>query len=733
MLNNHRNTIRRLTPRPWIALLLALALLAVPMGGVASAEETVTSIYYESGSTGMSMFVGEDDQLRVWANLTGGSSSTRDVTLDATWSSSSSQVVKVDKGLITAVGAGYADITAKYKTASAITIRVTVTYEYDKVEIALSPSTEPAAASIDVQLGTSPEFTARAYKGAADIEVTDDATWSSSNTNVATVDKGAVTLIGAGTATLTARYKGRTDSVTLNVASPYKSLTITPSALLEFKVGDDDVSLAASVERKTGGSETVTDLATWRSGNAAIATVEKGVVTPVGAGTTTITASYLGVTKSVTVVVRPSHQEMTLSEKLPIHMVVSDSAKQLTVTVADNAVMTPIDVTSAATWESSNPYVATVSNAGLVTPKAVGTAKITATYKGLSRSVTFNVYPSITKVEITGSETIDGFVDGTGELPPVDGTSLADEIADISDLAVWTSSDSEIVAIEDGKWVAKKIGEATLTATVRSKSDTVKIVIHHKPLALLSDITDISIVAGKTAKLPDLNLLYENGDEDPGVDSKVKWTTSSPNVLVKDGEIKGLLVSKVNLTASYLGKSITFRIAVEEEIVKLVADPASLLLNPGKSKTIKVTGFYKNGKKVSLGSKMNWTFSNEEVAAMRSDSSIKAIAEGTGNLQGSYQGKPLTIPVVVKAKLKKLTASETSLKMSPGSKKTVTLTAEYEGGRQVTVTSGIVWTSSRPAAAVVATNGTITAVAKGSATIKASYEGKTETIRVSVK
>jgi len=732
MLNN-RKTVRRLTPRPWIALALALALLVVPMGGIAAAEETVTSIYYESGSSGMSMYVGEDEQLRVFANVTGGSSPTRDVTFDATWSSSSSQIVKVDKGLITALGAGYADITAKYKTASAITVRVTVTYEYDKIEIALSPSTEPAAGSIDLQLGTNPEFTARAYKGAADIEVTDDATWSSSNTNVATVDKGAVTLIGTGTATLTARYKGRTDSVTLNVASPYKSMTITPSALLEFKVGDDDESLAASVERKTGGNETVTDLATWRSGNAAIATVDKGVVTPVGAGTTTVTASYLGVTKSVTVVVNTSHQAMIISEKKPIHMVVSDTAKQLTVTVADNAVMTPIDVTGAATWESANPYVATVSATGLVTPKAVGTAKITATYKGLSRSVTFNVYPSITKVEITGGETIDGFVDGTGELPPIDGTSLEGEVADISDLAVWTSSDSEIVAIEDGKWVAKKIGEATLTATVRSKSDTVKIVVHHKPLALLSDITDISIVAGKSAKLPDLNLLYENGDEDQEVDSKVKWTTSSPNVLVKDGEIKGLLVSKVNLTASYLGKSITFRITVEEEIVKLVADPASLLLNPGKSKTIKVTGFYKNGKKVSLGSKMNWTFTNEEVATMRSGSSIKAIAEGTGNLQGSYQGKPLTIPVVVKAKLKKLTASETSLKMSPGSKKTVAITAEYEGGRQVVVTSGIVWTSSRTQTAVVAANGTITAVAKGSATIKASYEGKTETIRVSVK
>ena len=729
---NHSAATRRITsPRPWIALWLTLAMLIVPMG-VASAEETVTSIYYESGSSAMSLYVGEDDQLRVWANLSGGSTSSKDITLDAAWTSSNSQIVKVDKGLITAVGAGYADITAKYKTASPVTVRVTVTYEYDKVEIALSPSTTPAAGSIDVQLGTSPQLTARAYKGSADIEVTNDAAWSSSNVNIATVDDGTITLIGAGTVTILAKYKGKSDSVTLNVTSPYKSMTISPSSLMEFKVGDDDKELSASVERKTGGSESVTDSAVWRTANAAIATVEKGVVTPVGTGTTTVTASYLGVTKSVQVVVHPSHQAMNISEKKPVHLVVSELPKQLTVTVSDNAVMTPLDVTAAAEWESSNPYVATVSNAGLVTPKAVGTAKITASYKGLSRSVTFNVYPSITKVEIT-EETIDGFIGGKGDLPPVDGTSLSDEVADISDLVVWTTSDSAIVTIEDGKWVAKKIGEATLTATVRSKSDSVKIIVHQKPLALLTEITDISIVIGKTAKLPDLTMLYENGEEDKDVDTKVKWTASSPNVLITGDEIKGLLASKVNLTAAYLGKTVTVRVSVEEEIVSLVADPTSLLLNPGKSKSIKVTGFYKNGKKISLGSKMNWTFSNEEIASLKSSKSLKAIAEGSGTLKGSYQGKTIEIPVVVKAKLKKLTVSESSLKLTPGNKKTIILTAEYEGGRRTTVTSGAIWTTSKAQVAVVTIDGTITAIGKGSASIKASYEGKSVTVRVSVK
>jgi uncharacterized protein YjdB len=45
------------------------------------------------------------------------------------------------------------------------------------------------------------------------------------------------------------------------------------------------------------------------------------------------------------------------------------------------------DVTKTATWQSSNVTVVTVSNSGLITWVATGTATITATYLGTSGSV----------------------------------------------------------------------------------------------------------------------------------------------------------------------------------------------------------------------------------------------------------------------------------------------------------------------------------------------------------
>jgi Bacterial Ig-like domain (group 2) len=45
------------------------------------------------------------------------------------------------------------------------------------------------------------------------------------------------------------------------------------------------------------------------------------------------------------------------------------------------------DVTSAASWESSNPSVGPISSAGLLTGRATGTTVVTATYQGKSGSL----------------------------------------------------------------------------------------------------------------------------------------------------------------------------------------------------------------------------------------------------------------------------------------------------------------------------------------------------------
>jgi len=464
---------------------------------------------------------------------------------------------------------------------------------------------------------------------------------------------------------------------------------------------------------------------------------EDGTVSVVGVGTADIKASYLGVSGTVTVVVRTPYEALRLSQEEAVKLSIQDDKLAVQAYVVKGA-SSKEDVSAAAQWTSSNLVVATVGVEGgtvYVTPKSVGTTTIKATYKGLSRSFDVTVYPTVTSLKID-EDSLDAFVDETGDFPQVTGEALSGETIDITDSVTWTSSDESVVSVEDGKWKANTTGSATLTASLKSGDETLEATfvlnVNKKVHMLIADSSSVSIITGKEVDYPTVHVVYENGDEEDLTD-KIEWSSSSPNVLVKDATHtwKGLVASKATMTGTYLNATVKVQAVVEDEYISYTIDPASIALTIKKSKSIKVTGKTKAGKKASLSSRIEWTPSDETLVSVNG-ASVKALAEGSGTLTATFQGKTLSVPFTVTAKLTKLSASSPKLELAPGASAAVKITALYENGKTVDATAGAVWTAASSKVATVSSSGVIKAVAKGSTTIKATYEGKTVTIRVKV-
>ncbi|MFC4100380.1 Ig-like domain-containing protein [Paenibacillus xanthanilyticus] len=712
--------------RSAVSAMLAFVMMLTLMSGMTfAADETVSGLQFEdSYPTTMYMSNGTMT-LNVLATVSS-STTKKDVTSSATWTSSNPAVIKVSGGTLTALATGTAKISAQY-SGFKVSIDMTSEYMYDSVTIKQDGSA--AGDSLNMKIGDDLEFTLTATKGGTSTDHVADATWTSSDASVASVDdEGAVTLIAAGTTTITASYKGRKDTVKLTVASPYKEMKIDGLAIREFKVGETAAQLVANATTTSGVSEKVTDVATWTTSSAGVVTVEDGKITPVAPGKATVTATHLGVSASVTVVVRPAYEAMRITPSDTQHILIhSQDSIELTVTIPENDEWE--DVTDMATWVSSDIYTATVDK-GIVTPKEIGSATITATYKGLVKSVLVHVYPTIDTME-AAKETVDAFVDEAVKLPKITATSLAGQTFDADDLVTWTTSGTtDIVESEDGVWIGKKVGEAKMIATIGEKSVEVTVKVSEKPLVLTSENTNLSLVIGKEADLPTIKVINESGTEED-VTSKVTWKASSANLLLNEPKMKGLVKSNVTLTASYLGKSITFKVTIEEEITKLYISASNVTLTIGRTKAFKVTGVYKSGQTVTLSTKMNWSLNSETIAKVNSNT-VKGLAEGTVTLTGTYQSKTITATITVKPKLLKLIVSEKSFTMAPGSAKTFKVTAQYDNGKSVDVTQSAVWTSSKAATASV-NDGTVVGLAKGATTIKAAYEGKTATIRVTIK
>jgi len=151
----------------------------------------------------------------------------------------------------------------------------------------------PATAQITTSsLGKQYQFTLKAtYSDGSTGFLTRSASWSSSDTTVATVTSGLATSTGYGTTTITASIDGQSATASFKVIMPaLSSISITPQAVTVYS--GTALQLTATAQYADGSSVDLTNSVAWNSSNRTIATVTaQGLAQTVAIGSATITAS----------------------------------------------------------------------------------------------------------------------------------------------------------------------------------------------------------------------------------------------------------------------------------------------------------------------------------------------------------------------------------------------------------------------------------------------------------
>ncbi|MCK9319828.1 Ig-like domain-containing protein, partial [Methanoculleus sp.] len=195
------------------------------------------------------------------------------------WISSNEEVATVEGGVVTAVSGGTATITAittdgGFMAECEVTVSVPVTgitLDEEILTLQANGATGTLVATI------------------APITATNkNVTWTSSAETYATVEDGVVTPLAIGGAIITATTEdgGFTDTCNIIVTISVNGVTLDQDTLSLIEGGEVG-TLIATV---TPIDAVITDV-TWASSKEAVATVLNGVVTPLTAGTTTITAT----------------------------------------------------------------------------------------------------------------------------------------------------------------------------------------------------------------------------------------------------------------------------------------------------------------------------------------------------------------------------------------------------------------------------------------------------------
>jgi hypothetical protein len=209
---------------------------------------------------------------------------------------------------------------------------------------------------------------------------------------------GRVTCIAQGTVTLRATFNGVSASGTLNVSNATVTSVNVAPASGTFGIGDSRQFYATALY-SNGQTAQITSQATWATADANVATVSnatgsRGLLVATGVGTTTLTATFQGVTGSASVKVSNARLMQVLVTPVDTAVAYQRNRRVQFSATAMYDDGSQVDVTSQSTWSSSDSGVARLetSPVGRVTLAGRGTTTIAASYSGLTGSTTLSVY-----------------------------------------------------------------------------------------------------------------------------------------------------------------------------------------------------------------------------------------------------------------------------------------------------------------------------------------------------
>ena len=273
------------------------------------------------------------------------------------------------------------------------------------------------------------------------------------------------------------------------------SVQITPGSSGLFIAETVQLSAAA---KDGSGNVLANRTVLWNSTNSTIAsTTSSGLVSALSVGTTDISASSEGQSASITitvalvpvaaVVVTPS------TPSVPVHQ-----GLQLIASTSDTAGNSLFGRT--VVWTTSAAGVATVSQSGLLTAVAPGSALITATSEGKSGSTTVTVTIPVNTVVVTpGTVNVNpgGAFQLTAATNDVGGNPLTGRTI------AWSSGTPSVATVSGtGLATAVAVGTATITATSEGKFGTSQITVQACSAGLQLAVGEIhTLTASERASL----------------------------------------------------------------------------------------------------------------------------------------------------------------------------------------------------------------------------------------
>ncbi|HZN59700.1 MAG TPA: Ig-like domain-containing protein, partial [Planctomycetota bacterium] len=407
-----------------------------------------------------------------------------------------------------------------------------------------------------------------------------------------------------------------------------KTIEVTPASPSLAK--GTSLQLTATGIFADKSKQDLTASVVWSSSDTNVAGVgvNTGLVNGALAGTVTIVATKGAVSGSQTLTVtNAALVSIDVTPALP--NIAKGTTQQFTATGLFTDATTQ-DLTTSATWSSSNAAVATVSNAagseGLGTGVDPGTSSITAAFGLVSGSTTLTV-TAATLVSIDVTPASPSIAKGTTQQFTATGVFTDATTQDLTTSVSWASSDTAVATISntagtEGLATSAAMGSTTVTATSGAVSGSTTLTVTAATLVSI-DVTPASpgIAKGTTQQFTATGVYTDASTQD--ITTAVTWSSSDTAVatISNAGGSEGLSTSAamgsttVTATSGAVSGSTTLTVTAAT-LVSIDVTPALPDIAKGTTQQFTATGTYTDASTQDLTTAVTWSSSDTAVATI---------------------------------------------------------------------------------------------------------------------
>lgn len=601
------------------------------------------------------------------------------------------------------------------------------------LEVGASTSQLPAGQDLQLQATA-------IYSNGLRVDVSQQATWSSSAPDVVRLTGALAHGEAVGQATITAAFGG---------LKATKQLQVTAATLQRLEIDPLQADIPQGLTRQfqatgvfsDGSRLDVTAFATFTPGNPSVAVPAgaAGLFRGGEVGSTSIEVSFQGESTSATLSVRAAvlqRIEVTGDASAPVGIA---TQFQATGFYSDGQAL---DLTTQATWSSSDDSVVLVSDftgsKGLAAGQKTGTARVIASLDGMEGSAPIEITEAI--LQQLQLDPVDASLPVGLDLQyQAVGLFSDGQQRTITAQVIWSSSQTGVATISNTPGttgLAKAAAEGDTTIRAELNGVFAETSLHANPAVLQT----LEVLPAEPTLPKGLRLQFQaQGHFSDGqtriLTDQVNWTSAAPAIadVSTGGEALALAVGTADILAERDGITGQTQLTVTPAVLESISvSPQNGSRPKGLGEQFHALGHYSDGQDVDITEQATWSSSMPDVASISNATGQRgaamALLEGSTTLAAELDGvRGETEWTVTSAVLQSLTISPADQTLPKGVKASYRVDGQFSDGQVRDLTEDVHWSSSAATVAFVSdvsgSKGQVSALEPGEATLQAELSG----------